>query len=123
LNQAVQRNRERFPEAFMFRLEKRDTEFLRSQFAIANAAGRGRRPRSARRDHAQIPACAKCFQPMKICAVEWTRSEKALRREISSGFRNDPRDVGDADWREKTIGFHAKIELPAKSANARTEQT
>jgi hypothetical protein len=29
LNQAVERNRERFPEDFMFRLEKEDAEFLR----------------------------------------------------------------------------------------------
>ena len=33
LNQQVQRNLERFPEDFMFKLTKDETELLRSQFA------------------------------------------------------------------------------------------
>lgn len=36
LNQAVKRNIERFPEDFMFQLNKQETEALRSQFVIAN---------------------------------------------------------------------------------------
>ena len=43
LNQAVQRNRDRFPEDFMFRLENADIESLRSQFAISKPEGRGGR--------------------------------------------------------------------------------
>jgi hypothetical protein len=43
LNQAVQRNRERFPEDFMFRLRKSETRILRSQFVISNNPGRGGR--------------------------------------------------------------------------------
>ena len=43
LNQAVQRNRERFPEDFVFRLGKKDTEFLRSQFVISKPDGHGGR--------------------------------------------------------------------------------
>jgi ORF6N domain len=35
-NQAVRRNRERFPEDFMFRLTPDETESLRSQFVISN---------------------------------------------------------------------------------------
>ena len=34
LNQAVKRNKERFPEEFMFRLTKKETKLLRSQFVI-----------------------------------------------------------------------------------------
>ena len=34
LNQAVQRNIERFPEDFMFRLTKEEVGFLKSQFVI-----------------------------------------------------------------------------------------
>jgi hypothetical protein len=41
----------------------------------------------------------------------------AQSRAISSGFRNDPAEGKDADSTEKKIGFHAKIELPAKSLN------
>lgn len=36
LNQAVQRNRSRFPEDFMFRLTKQEIEILRSQIVILN---------------------------------------------------------------------------------------
>lgn len=43
LNQAVQRNRERFPADFMFQAAKPDYESLRSQFAISKPAGRGGR--------------------------------------------------------------------------------
>lgn len=43
LNQAVKRNLERFPEDFMFRLTRRESEALTSQLVISNAAGRGGR--------------------------------------------------------------------------------
>jgi hypothetical protein len=43
LNQAVKRNLERFPEDFMFRLTRKESEALTSQFVISNAAGRGGR--------------------------------------------------------------------------------
>jgi hypothetical protein len=36
MNQQVTRNKKRFPEDFMFRLTKEETESLRSQFAISN---------------------------------------------------------------------------------------
>jgi len=36
LNQQVTRNKKRFPEDFMFRLTKEETEILRSQFVISN---------------------------------------------------------------------------------------
>lgn len=42
LIQAVNRNKERFPPDFMFRLEKQDVARLRSQFVISNGRG-GRR--------------------------------------------------------------------------------
>src|SRR5579884_3572632 len=43
LNQAVRRNRERFPEDFMFQLTDREYESLRSQFVTSNETGRGGR--------------------------------------------------------------------------------
>ena len=39
LNQAVKRNRERFPEDFMFRLTWDEAKLLRSQFVILNKDG------------------------------------------------------------------------------------
>jgi hypothetical protein len=44
LNQAVQRNRARFPEDFMFQLSAEEVERLRSRFVISNPRG-GRRTR------------------------------------------------------------------------------
>ena len=38
LNEAVKRNRTRFPSDFMFQLNKKEAESLRSQFAISNTS-------------------------------------------------------------------------------------
>lgn len=43
LNERVSRNKKRFPEDFMFRLTKEETESLRSQFATSNVGRGGRR--------------------------------------------------------------------------------
>ncbi len=43
LNEAVQRNRNRFPKDFMFQLTKKDLQVLRSQFAISKYSGSGGR--------------------------------------------------------------------------------
>ncbi len=43
LNQAVQRNRERFPEDFMFQLNEKEVEALRSQIGTSKNEGRGGR--------------------------------------------------------------------------------
>src|ERR1051326_1511666 len=43
LNQQVQRNRKRFPEDFMFQLNKKEAENLRSQFVISSSGHGGRR--------------------------------------------------------------------------------
>ena len=40
LNQAVRRNKDRFPEDFMFILEERDFQGMRSQFVTASRAKR-----------------------------------------------------------------------------------
>ncbi len=45
LNESVRRNRERFPEDFMFQLTREEDESLRSQIAISNEGRGGRRYR------------------------------------------------------------------------------
>src|SRR5437870_390940 len=42
LNQAVKRNRDRFPRQFMFRLTWAETQALRSQIVTLDASGAGR---------------------------------------------------------------------------------
>jgi hypothetical protein len=49
LNQAVKRNRERFPDDFMFQLTARETSHLKSQFVISNEQGAGNQPLSKNR--------------------------------------------------------------------------
>jgi ORF6N domain len=43
LNQAVRRNRTRFPKDFMFQLTRRDLDILKSQIVISKAVGSGGR--------------------------------------------------------------------------------
>ena len=45
LNQAVKRNRDRFPPDFIFRLTKSETDALKSQTVISNSGRGGRRTR------------------------------------------------------------------------------
>jgi ORF6N domain len=44
LNQAVKRNADRFPKDFLFRLNKKEWDFLRSQF-VTLEKGRGKYPK------------------------------------------------------------------------------
>ncbi len=48
LNEQVKRNRDRFPEDFMFQLEVQEVASLRSQIATSNGAKGGRRYRFRR---------------------------------------------------------------------------
>ena len=50
LNQAVRRNRERFPDDFMFSLDRKESENLKSQTVISSWGGR-RKPPSAFTEH------------------------------------------------------------------------
>lgn len=43
LNKAANRNKERFPDDFMFQLTKEEADFLRFQIGISKTAGRGGR--------------------------------------------------------------------------------
>ena len=45
LNEAVKRNRDRFPDDFMFQLTKEEADALTSQFAMSNSGRGGRRTR------------------------------------------------------------------------------
>ena len=47
INEAVKRNRRRFPSDFMFQLNKKEAESLRSQFAISNTSQGGSRSQFA----------------------------------------------------------------------------
>ena len=55
LNQAVRRNRERFPEDFMFRLSPEEARNMRSQFVIASPENKLRRSASDKRNVRYLP--------------------------------------------------------------------
>ena len=54
LNQQVSRNRKRFPDDFMFRLNKTEAENLRLQFATSRSGHGGRRSFEQKSRRAQI---------------------------------------------------------------------
>jgi len=52
LNQSVQRNKERFPEDFMFQLSSNEYEILKSQFVTSSGGGANLAPPIMRKwDH------------------------------------------------------------------------
>ena len=108
LNQAVQRNRERPPEDFMFRPGKRDTEFLRSQFVIAKPDGPGGRR-----------FAPDAFTEQGIAMLSSVlRSQRAVQVNVAI-MRTFVRLLETPIPAKKTIGFHGQIGSPAKSGKSR----
>ena len=80
LNQAVRRNRARFPDDFLLELSWRDTRFLRSQFVILEARSRSSPP-SKRGLHAKFRSLA--FTEQGIAMLSGLlRSPRAVRVNI-----------------------------------------
>jgi hypothetical protein len=143
LHQAVQRNRERFPEDFMFRLGKKDTEFLRSQFVISNPTGTGADVLLAMRSPSKASRCCRAccaanaaaqvnvaIMRRFVCLREMLSSHEELRREIDAMekrydarfqavFETIQRMLETPIPAKKTIGFHAQIGSLAKSGESR----
>ena len=57
LNQAVSRNRDRFPEDFMFQLNKEEFKILRSQIVTSSGWGGRRYPPYAFTEHGAVIGC------------------------------------------------------------------
>jgi hypothetical protein len=75
LNQAVRRNRERFPADFMFRLTAQELRSLRSQIVTLNDAGNGSRGRGR---HTKYPPYAFTEQGVAMLSSV-LRSERAVQ--------------------------------------------
>jgi hypothetical protein len=67
LNEAVKRNRERFPDDFLFQLSKDEFDVLKSQIAISNKGRGGRRtlPYAFNTEVSDLPAAGRRFVPPK----------------------------------------------------------
>jgi hypothetical protein len=83
-NEAIKRNRERFPEDFMFRLTAAEFAALTSQFAISNKGRGGRRTLPyAFTEHGAIMG-RECSQQPARCANERIRCARVLKDACSS---------------------------------------
>jgi phage regulator Rha-like protein len=83
-NEQVKRNRERFPEDFMFQLTKKEAEILRSQFAASSWGGR-RYPPFAFTEHGASMAANVLSSPRAIQAsVQVVRAFVRLRQILAS---------------------------------------
>src|SRR5216684_8360746 len=93
LNEAVKRNRKRFPADFMFQLDKKEAESLTSQFAISKKGRGGRRTLPyAFTEHGAIMAANVLNSPHAVqmnttCgdAVGWTTPARESFRSWSHG--------------------------------------
>jgi phage regulator Rha-like protein len=74
LNQAVKRNKDRFPEDFMFQLKKEEWEVLRSQIVTLEKDGRGKYPK-------YLPFAFTEHGVTMLASV--LRSEKAIKMNIA----------------------------------------
>jgi len=84
LNQAVKRNRGRFPRDFIFRLTKSETDALKSQTVISNAGRGGRRTRPnafTEQGVAMLSSVLRSDRAMRV-NVEIMRTFVRLRRWI-----------------------------------------
>jgi len=86
LNQAVKRNRERFPADFMFQATAKERESLRSQIVISNEGRGGRRyPPYAFTEHGAIMAATVLNSPKAVeMSVFVVRAFVRLREMLAS---------------------------------------
>lgn len=104
LNQQVKRNRERFPDDFMFRLTARELKNLMSQFATSSSRWGGRRKLPlVFTEHGAVMAASVLNSPTAVAAsIEVVRAFVRLRRILAS-------HAGLArklDELEKKVGSH-----------------
>ncbi len=85
LNQAVSRNRDRFPEDFMFQLNKEEFKILRSQIVTSSGWGGRRYPPYAFTEHGAVMAASVLNSPGAIAvSVQVVRAYVKLRELLAS---------------------------------------
>ena len=134
LNQAVKRNKERFPADFMFRLNQQEGRSLRSQSVTARSARGGRRSlpyafteqgvamlssvlRSGRAVHVNIQIMRAFVRLRRTLAAhtDIARKDRSARAEIrfavSSGVSGDSRADDACTSRQKTDRIPPRVEF------------
>ena len=141
LNKAVKRNASRFPTDFMFRLSSKDQQSLRFQTGTSNLQRGGRRyaPYAfTEQGVAMLSSVLRCARAVQVNVAimrtfvrlrEMLATHEELRRKIDAmEKRYDARFQAVFDTirqmletpipAKKHIGFHARPELPARSARS-----
>jgi hypothetical protein len=109
LNQAVRRNRDRFPPDFMFQLTAREAAALRSQIVISNARG-GRRTRPYAFTEQGIAMLSSVLRSPRAIAVNVTIMRAFVRlRRLSESYADLARKL-DALERKYDRQFHGVFE-------------
>ena len=123
LNQAVKRNRERFPADFMFRLTAPEAESLRSQIVTSKAGRGGRRTAPyafTEQDVAMLSSVVRSARAISV-NIEIMRAFVKLRRILDSHSQLAKRlDELEARYDDQfTVVFQAIRELMAPPAAIR----
>jgi phage regulator Rha-like protein len=143
LNKAVKRNASRFPADFMFQLSPKDLDSLRFQSGTSNIGRGGRRYAPYAFTEQGVAMLSSVLRSSRAVQVnvaimrtfvrlrEMLATHEELRRKIDAmEKRYDARFQAVFETirqmletpvpAKKTIGFHARAELPAKSAKPAT---
>lgn len=98
LNQAVKRNRSRFPADFMFQLTASEVRSLRSQIVISNRGGRRYQPFAFTQEGvAMLSAVLKSERAIQV-NIAVMRAFVSLR-EMAATYRNLARKLGELERR------------------------
>ncbi len=102
LNQAVRRNIDRFPEDFMFQLNKEEFKILRSQIVTSSDWGGRRYPPNAFTEHGAIMAASVLNSPRAIeISVQVVRAYVKLREYLASN-----KAVRDISLLKRVVAIH-----------------
>lgn len=123
LNQAVKRNRERFPSDFMFRLTARETKSLRSQIVTSNVGRGGRRNAPyafTEQGVAMLSSVLRSALAIRV-NIEIMRAFVTLRRVIDShgDLANKLDELEERYDQQFAVVFEAIRKLMAPPATAR----
>jgi ORF6N domain len=108
-NQAIKRNRDRFPADFMFQLTPPELRSLRSQFVTSNSSRGGRRYRPyafTQEGVAMLSSVLKSERAVQV-NIAVMRAFVSLR-EMATGYRNIARKLSELEKRCDTHDHHIK---------------
>ena len=105
LNEAVSRNRERFPDDFMFQLSPEEDHALRSQIAISNEGRGGRRYRPYAFTEQGIAMLSSVLRSKRAIEVNIAIMRTFVRlRQLLTTHEEIARRLDNLEWRQSEQG-------------------